>query len=152
MSSSYAGHPSSPHVVLYWFCFILPKPWLNSWESLLVFGISQAIILWGKEAVFVRQMVFHIPWGTVPKQPTQMYNLGTNMNHQPDTSPSHSKISRQTSQYVPQIQGAKRVWAWGRRRKDLASKVHTPQRHRYSSGKKCIWNNRSKHMYRSLFI
>ena len=29
------------------------------------------------------------------------------MNHQPDTSPSHSKISEQTSQYVPQIQGGR---------------------------------------------
>ena len=37
-----------------------------------------------------------------------MYNLGTNMNHQPDTSPSHSKISRQTSQCIPQSQGGKR--------------------------------------------
>lgn len=37
-----------------------------------------------------------------------MYNLGTNMNHQPDTSPSHSKISGQTSQYIPQIQGGRR--------------------------------------------
>lgn len=53
-------------------------------------------------------MAFHIPWGTTSKQPTQMYNFGTNMNHQPDTSPSHSKISGQTSQYVPQIQGVRR--------------------------------------------
>lgn len=53
-------------------------------------------------------MAFHIPRGTVSKQPTQMYNLGTNMNHQPDTSPSHSKISEQTSQCVPQIQGGRR--------------------------------------------
>lgn len=30
------------------------------------------------------------------------------MNHQPDTSPSHSKISEQTSQYIPQIQGGRR--------------------------------------------
>lgn len=72
------------------------------------FRRSQGRILWCKEAVSVRQMAFHIPWGTVSKQPTQMYNLGTNMNHQPDTSPSHSKISGQTSQCVPQIQGGRR--------------------------------------------
>lgn len=30
------------------------------------------------------------------------------MNHQPDTSPSHSKISGQTSQYIPQTQGGRR--------------------------------------------
>lgn len=75
---------------------------------MLEFRRNQGRILWSKEAVSVRQMVFHIPWGTVSKQPTQMYNLGTNMNHQPDTSPSHSKISAQTSQCVPQIQGGRR--------------------------------------------
>ena len=87
---------------------------LDSRESLLEFRSSQGRIPWCKEAVSGRQMAFHIPWGAGSKQPTQIHNLGTNMNHQPDTSPSHSKISGQTSQYGPQIQGGKRGVGKGR--------------------------------------
>lgn len=83
-------------------------PCLNLQKNLLESRRSQGRILWCKEAVSVRQMAFHIPWGTVSKQPTQMYNFGTNMNHQADTSPSHSKISGQTSQYIPQIPRGRR--------------------------------------------
>lgn len=73
--------------------------------GLLEFRGTRGRIPWCKEAILVRQMAFHIPWGAVSKQPTQMRNSGTNMNHQPDTSPCHSRISGPSSQCITQIQG-----------------------------------------------
>lgn len=124
--------------VFFFLFFLSSLPCLNSQKSLREFRKSQGRILWGKEAVSGRQMAFHIPWGTVSKQPTQMYNLGTNMNHQPDTSSSHSKISGQTSQYVPQIQGGKRGVGKGKMEDRLNKQNDMPHKLKYNQGKNRI--------------